>query len=527
MDSYTPEPRRRSRRSERALRENEPREAEAPRAETPETSESASAAGQPDWSAYYRRPEEGTEETAGGETEYAYAPPVKLRFRYPGYLDGDEEPSPLAEETQEAPRSELAAPANVYHPREAGWAQPEEEKTQRRQGYLVEETERSRPSKKKGKGWIVVVCCLAALCVCAFLFQEPLTEIWDEFTGKSPKSGAPSAAVTTPAPFKSYNAASPVSMSDRARAAISELAGALSMEPRTVKESSILTRSAREDGSYDYYLFSAAEGRLLCYFEALGENDAFPMPGGGYYVRQKPWLVDEDGSAMLDFQAVEGALGESVLPHPMMNGWAALETGDGRQWNLMNGEGELLSPLWCAKLWPMTGEWTLGYVDVGNPADPETRYTLYRLGSDGSCVKLRSEARADGVIVSACGAAYLDSGEAVLLARFEEPLMVTDEMHIYVDCDAMVLRDPESGKYGLYVHGQQQYDFLYDSIQPAQSDLEWKRESYQGAGGSASLWYVTGASYPQPLSHYFLLKRGETEEYVALSTASACPVELR
>ena len=90
----------------------------------------------------------------------------------------------------------------------------------------------------------------------------------------------------------------------------------------------------------------------------------------------------------------------------------------------------------------------------------------------------------------------------------------------------MVVRDPESGKYGLYVHGQRQYDFLYDAIAPAESDLQWRTDAYQGTGGTAALRYVSGAAYPQPLSHYFRLEKDGEEQYVALSTASACPVEL-
>ena len=75
-------------------------------------------------------------------------------------------------------------------------------------------------------------------------------------------------------------------------------------------------------------------------------------------------------------------------------------------------------------------------------------------------------------------------------------------------------------------NGQRQYDFLYDAIAPAESDLQWRTDAYQGTGGTAALRYVSGAAYPQPLSHYFRLEKDGEEQYVALSTASACPVEL-
>ena len=224
--------------------------------------------------------------------------------------------------------------------------------------------------------------------------------------------------------------------------------------------------------------------------------------------------------------ADEAALGEKVTPHPMMNGWALLEAESGDEWNFINADGTLLSPLWLEKAWPMTGDYTLGLVDTGNLNDTETRYTLYILGSDGSSVRWRSEATPDGVVISACGLAYLDDGEVVQLSQPDEALLVSDDVTLYPDCDAMVVRDPESGKYGLYVHGQRQYDFLYDAIAPAESDLQWRTDAYQGTGGTAALRYVSGAAYPQPLSHYFRLEKDGEEQYVALSTASACPVEL-
>jgi len=325
---------------------------------------------------------------------------------------------------------------------------------------------------------------------------------------------------------RSYDAAVPVSVTSRTREAIEALCDGLELENVVVRDTSILSRCARQDGRYDYYLFSAADGRLLCYFEDLGPDDTFPMAGGGYYVRQSPWLIQDDGSAMLRLTDVEAALGEKVTPHPMMNGWALLEAESGDEWNFINADGTLLSPLWLEKAWPMTGDYTLGLVDTGNLNDTETRYTLYILGSDGSSVRWRSEATPDGVVISACGLAYLDDGEVVQLSQPDEALLVSDDVTLYPDCDAMVARDPESGKYGLYVHGQRQYDFLYDAIAPAESDLQWRTDAYQGTGGTAALRYVSGAAYPQPLSHYFRLEKDGEEQYVALSTASACPVEL-
>lgn len=543
MSTFTPNRRRRSRRAERAddvfRPENgagvqeEQEESWAPTAEAPASSEENLSAAEPDWSAYYRRPADTAEETETGEPEYAYAPPVRLPFSgYGKYQNEQESQSLSAEEPEGEEETDPFRPsATVYHPRLVSWNELDSEpEPEERRGYQVEAEEKKelsdRARRKKIRVGAIAACAVLALAGAGYAFRQPLAEWIGSLTGQTPEVSAPAVAVATPAPVRSYDAAVPVAVTSRAREAIGELCGGLELENVVVRDTSILSRCAREDGRYDYYLFSAADGRLLCYFEDLGPDDAFPMAGGGYYVRQSPWLIQEDGSAMLKLDDVETALGESVMPHPMMNGWALLEAESGDEWNYINAEGTLLSPLWLEKAWPMTGDDTLGLVDTGNLNDTETRYTLYVLGSDGSCERWRSEPTPDGVIVSACGMAYLDSGEVVRLSQPEEPFLQSDDVTLYPDCDAMVVRDPESGKYGLYVHGDRQYDFLYDEIMPAESDLQWRADQYQGSGGTAALRYVTGAAYPQPLSHYFRLAKDGEEQYVALSTASACPVEL-
>ena len=89
MSTLTPGPRRRSRRAERAgdmFRPEEQAGMETYQAENENLPEDASDFSQdapqmeePDWSAYYRRPSEETENETSGEPEYAYAPPVRLR----------------------------------------------------------------------------------------------------------------------------------------------------------------------------------------------------------------------------------------------------------------------------------------------------------------------------------------------------------------------------------------------------------------------------------------------------------------
>ena len=89
-----------------------------------------------------------------------------------------------------------------------------------------------------------------------------------------------------------------------------------------------------------------------------------------------------------------------------------------------------------------------------------------------------------------------------------------------------MVRDAESGKYGLFVKGEQHYDFIYDSIRPVESDIQWAEKTISGQGGSFTVHAVTGAAYPQPLSHSFVLERDGQSEYVALSTQSCYPIRL-
>ena len=132
----------------------------------------------------------------------------------------------------------------------------------------------------------------------------------------------------------------------------------------------------------------------------------------------------------------------------------------------------------------------------------------------------------EDLVASACGMAYMNTGEMYRLPDTSAPLVTSPEVHAYLDCDAMVVRDPESGKYGLFVQGEQHYDFVYDSICPVASDITWAEKTLEGDGGTFTVHAVTGAAYPQPLSHSFVLEREGKSEYVALSTQSCYPIRL-
>ena len=89
-----------------------------------------------------------------------------------------------------------------------------------------------------------------------------------------------------------------------------------------------------------------------------------------------------------------------------------------------------------------------------------------------------------------------------------------------------MVKDAQTGKYGLFVAGEQHYDFIYDSIRPVECDIEWAEKAISGPGGTFTVHAVTGAAYPQPLSHSFVLERDGQSEYVALSTQSCYPIRL-
>lgn len=483
---------------------------------------------QPDsenWAAYRRpgldaerSPEEPSEDT------FAYAPPVKLPFAGYALSESDREELPVQEETV----TEYGT-ANVYRPRVMDYSSGLEEDREDYvpdEGYQVQEEKHPIKKKKKG-GMLIVLTVLAFAVAAAFLFlPKQLSDIAAKLTGTSGETADPVAVAPTPPPVRSYDAATPVQISSVTGSAISQISGTTEMEPHAVRETSLLTRNDRGDGQYDFYLFSAKDGRLLAYFEKLGLNDAVPLAEGGYFVRQSPYLIAEDGSAMIPVHTISQQVEGEWTLHPMMNGWAQITQVSTGKKNLINGESRMLNRFWMEKLWPMTGDATLGYVDTGNAADTEGRYSLYVLRKDGECLKWRSEGTMDSVVTSACGAAYMTDGSLYLLGDTENPLITTDEVNVYVDCQAMVIKDPTTGKYGLYVQGKQHYDFLFDEIRPVESELNWHSENFSGPGGTMTLSYVTDAEYPQPLTHYFLLRNGENEEYVALSTLSGCPVTL-
>lgn len=472
-----------------------------------------------DFSAYYRKDDAAD----SGDAEPFFAPPIKLK-NDEAYVNDD------YDQAQDNPQM---ARGNVYTPLEPTWAKSARMRSIGSAGdigYQVQD-EQDRPhGSRRKKRTIRVLLILAIVLVLAagavYILRDKIPAAIQTITGVQTPTDDAFTPVVTPEPIKGYDAAPGTAMAGLAQTAISEISGSVDMETYAVTQSQIIARNARDDGTYDFYLFSAAEGKLLGYFEGLGANDMMPLEGGYAYVKQSPYLLNASGSALIRTSGIEEMMRQNVVLHPILNDWAIIKTEDGLSANYINLEGQLISNLWFARQFPFTGDQTVAYVDTGNVADVETRYLLYVLGQDGSMTKWKSAATMGEVIGSACAFAYMDTGNLYLLPNTQEAVCVADSVDVYLDCNAVVARNIENGKYGLFVDGEQLYGYEYDQIQPVQSDMQWDKRILSGTRGSFTVHAVTGATYPQPLSHYFLLTKDGQEELVALSTESTFPILL-
>ena len=472
-----------------------------------------------DYAAYYSRDGAAQEEVG----QSAFAAPVHLSYQ--GY---EEEPWPQ----EDAP--EDAAQGNVYRPRKATWADEarQEVLSQSDLGYQVHQDDQPIRKRKKKKrrhtlrNLLIALFILLALAAAAYLLYEPVME-WLEQEKLLPEATEePFVPVVTPQPIKAYEAASAVEMAPSARKAIRQLSGSLPIEDFIVTDTNVVIRSPREDGTYDFYLYAAPQGRLLAYFEGLGPQDMMVQEGGSFYVAQEPYLVSQSGSALIRTASLEAAIGEDVFLHPMQHGWAVVESAEDGSANYISPSGQLISTLWFSRTFPFTGEYTLAYVDTGSTADADQRYLLYVLGQDGTMSRWLSTAHMEDTVAAVCGMAYMSSGDLYRLPDTSAALLNARKIDAYLDCDALVVQDPKTGKYGLLVHGEQHYDFVYDSIRPVESDIVWAKKTLGEKGASLTVHAVFGAAYPQPLSHSFVLEKEGQKEYVALSTVSSCPIRL-
>ena len=477
----------------------------------------------------------------GNPERAALAANLSAYYRRAANVSAREETDPFTQldwampddDTPQEAESDPAASVNVYRMQEASWAQ-EERQTMLTgadvDGYQVKTEERRAPAKRRRKkrrlrqALIGLAAAAAVIIGAVILLGQQQPQSIQEQGGFTP------VVTTTPQPIRAYDVAPAMAVSGKADEAITQISGPVEMATCAVTQDNVLTRSMRADGLFDYYLF-ASDGRLLAYFDKLPEGGMFPMKDGGFYTGMEPWLVSEEGTGMIPLESLEQTIGSAVTLRPLMNGWARVIADDGES-NLINREGQLLSRLWFSRSFPMTGTESVAYVDTGVEGSA-TRYTLYVLDGKGAgnTVKWQDAADDQGVVACALGMVYMQSGELYQLSRLlkdpaAEPLCLTSNVRFYTDCAAMVVQDAVSGKYALYVNGEQHYDFVYDSILPVESDVRWQADILTSTTGQAMVLAVTGASYPQPLSHYFVLTRDGAQEYVALSTVTNCPILL-
>ena len=469
-----------------------------------------------DYTAYYSR--EGAEQDP--QTQPAFAPPPSMQR----YMTDAQLQDSAAQEDEYG-----YSASNVYRPRQVTWAEEERPETldESRMGYQVAEDHAPARRKKRhpARTLLSILLILVLLGGAAWMLRDTLAQMLGLDDLNAQPSDEPLTAMVTPVPVKPYEAAPAAVMGDNARRNIAQLSGTLEMENYLVTDQHIVTRNRRANGTYDFYLFTS-EGRLLCYFEGLGALDMMPQDFGGFYVNQEPWLVAANGSALVRTVSVEAAIGESVFLHPMYHGWAVVESETDGQANYVNADGQLLSTLWFSRTFPFTDSYTLAYVDTGSTASTEQRYLLYMLDENGGMTRWLAAADMDDVVACVGGIAYMSDGAFYRLPDTSAPAGTTPEMTAYVDCDAMVIKDPASGKYGLFVNGEQLYDFAYDSIKPLKSDLVWAECNTGSASARLAIKAVSGASEAHPLSCSFELEKNGKSEYVALSVTTSCPIRV-
>lgn len=495
-----------------------PNEVEQSRHSIPEYGENpyAESAGP---SAYYQR---GSLDEGDGAEAWSskFAPPPK--FELPGYQYGafQEEPPPAAADR-------YAPQANVYQTKAATWAETarRESLAKQKSMYQVEQEAnkpRMRRKKRRLRRLLVSLCVLMVLAGGAYLARDFLSRQLKALTGGGTAQVSDEGMAVTAAQVRGYDPATETRISEKAQVGIAAVSGTMKMENFAVTANNVVTRVVTDGGLYDYYLFSAVDGQLLGYYEGLSATDFAVQPGDSFYVAQAPYLINGKGKALIDSAAYASYVGKDAVLGSLMEGWSIVKSPDGTKMNYVNQEGKLLSSLWFAKAFPFTGEKTVAYVDTGNLASPHERYTLYVLSQSGEMERWQHTADTVGVVGSACGVAYFSTGELFDLTDISTPILHSDEVAVYLDCDAMVVRDQETGKYGLFVNGEQHYDFAYDRITPVECDIQWMK-----SGDSRfQLARVTEAKYPQPLSHYFVLQKDGGQEMVALSTNNVYPVVL-
>ena len=446
-----------------------------------------------------------------------FAPPLK--FELP------QAARPAVQETY--PEPEPAQP-NLYRTRGVTHTAADMQlgATPRSDGYRVEAEDGygrgNRRRRHPFRKLLVTLLILGVLGAAAYLERDWLLAQARKLLGQSTVQATLQDVASDTQQGKGYDPAPALQVGQQAQEGINAVAGDVGLETYAVTDANVIARVKTADSLYDIYLFASADGLLLGYYEDVPENGFLVCPDNVYYVNQPPYLLNSRGEPLVDQKKIRGAAGEGAVLGPMLNGWATIMNAQGTSGNLIDADGNLFSQLWFCKVFPFTGEQTLAYVDTGNTTDPDERYTLYELTRTGEMKLWKHSADTSEVLGCAAGIALMNTGDLIRLGGDHTPLCTANDVAVYADCGAVVARDIQTGKYGLFVNGEQRYDFAYDSIAPVVSDIQWATEQV----GFYQLHNVTGRAYPLPLAYYFSLNKGETQEMVALSAGSAYPLLL-
>ncbi|HNW86315.1 MAG TPA: hypothetical protein PLP25_08545 [Candidatus Limiplasma sp.] len=446
-----------------------------------------------------------------------FAPPIKFELPKAMYAD--------PEEQDDEP---YQAQPNVYRTRRPTAYQhaDAEFNSTRGDAYRVEADAAAPRRRRAIRRTLLVLLVIAAIGAAAYLNRawilQQLTPLLGEETVKTVNQVVNPDTAGGQTHTAAYDPAPALQAGDQAKKGINAVAGGIGLETYAVTNSNVIARVQTAQGVYDYYLFASGNGKLLGYYEGLTENGFLVCPDDIYYVAQPPYLIDSNGLPLIDPSRYSQNAGADAVIGPMINGWAIIASADGTKRNYINENGEMLSTLWFAKAFPFTANSTLAYVDTGNVSDPTERYALYELTQEGQMKMWEHTADMNGVLGCATGLACMQTGELITLDGTKTVLCTSDSVTAYVDCGAVVARDPSTGRYGLFVNGMQKYGFDYESIAPVPSDIQWTT-TQNGLYQQAT---VTGLAYPLPLSHYFALQKNGEQEMVALSTRSVYPLLL-
>ena len=391
-------------------------------------------------------------------------------------------------------------------------------------GYQVR-SERAPAAHGGGRkrGWLtalIVVLVLLLIGCGAYIFRYQILDLVGQVFGEEVvwKIQPTPAPTQTAANVPSYVKSSMPEVKTRASQEIDAVSDGVDMETYTVTDRNVITRTENADGTFDYYLFAYDNGRLLGYYEGLEEF--IPCGNDIFYIAEDPYLITSRGFSLIDLDAFARSAGDAIILRPMINGWAMVSDAQETLFNYVGENGDLISDLWFAKAFPFTADTTLAYVDTGNVTDAGARYALYLLTQDGETKRLDYTASMDGVLESVCGMAFMENGDMCEQGEALTLVTQTDDVAAYVNCGALVVRDPDTQLYGLFADGVQQYPFAFDSIQPMASDLVW----VEYTNGYVSRYAVDGQTYPLPSSYSFVLKSGDTQQIVSIAAVSEYPM---